>query len=125
VENEADYEPDSGGPERGFGRNRRGHGYWSVSPLILPASGIMIGVCAILIGLVKIFETHVGPSRVDEHTALCGIFFLISAILSYLSSYGRGRTKNKGKLELLGDTAFVVGLISLVVVAVLFSFEFI
>jgi len=38
-----------------------------LSKHILPSSGTMIGVCATLIGLVKLAEAHIGPSRVDVH----------------------------------------------------------
>ena len=52
---------------------------------ILPASGQMLGVCVTLIGLVKIAEAHIGPSRVDEYASIVSLFFLSSAITSYLS----------------------------------------
>ena len=57
----------------------------SLSKHILPSSGTMIGVCATLIGLVKLAEAHIGPSRVDEYTALASMLFLASAIASYIS----------------------------------------
>ncbi len=41
-----------------------------LSKHILPNSGTLIGVCATLIGLVKVAEAHIGPSRVDEYAAL-------------------------------------------------------
>ncbi|MGH6740581.1 MAG: hypothetical protein ACREDY_16405, partial [Bradyrhizobium sp.] len=56
----------------------------ALSKHILPSSGTMIGVCATLIGLVKLAEVHIGPSRVDEYTALASLLFLASAIASYI-----------------------------------------
>ena len=57
----------------------------ALSKHILPSSGTMIGVCATLIGLVKLAEAHIGPSRVDEYAALASLLFLASAIASYIS----------------------------------------
>ena len=54
----------------------------SLSEHILPNTGTMTGVCATLIGLVKLAEAHIGPSRVDEYTALASMLFLGSAIAS-------------------------------------------
>ena len=37
---------------------------------ILPTSATMIGVCATLIGLIKLAEEKLGSSHVDEYAAL-------------------------------------------------------
>lgn len=55
----------------------------SIAPLsshILPTAGTMLGICTTLIGLVKLFETRVGPSHVDEYAGLIAVLFLISAL---------------------------------------------
>ena len=66
----------------------------ALSQIILPTSATMIGVCATLIGLVKIVEGSTGTSQVDEYTDLVLVLFLFSAIISYLAiremgSFGR------------------------------------
>ena len=47
----------------------------ALSKHILPSSGTMIGVCATVIGLVKVLEPDIGPSKVDEYAALTSLFF--------------------------------------------------
>ena len=42
----------------------------------------MIGVCATLVGLVKILEARIGPSHVDEYATLTALLFLVSAAAS-------------------------------------------
>ena len=44
----------------------------SLASHILPVSGTMIGVCATLIGLVKLASQRHGPSHVDEYAAIVG-----------------------------------------------------
>src|ERR1700750_3034933 len=51
----------------------------SLASHILPVSGTMIGVCATLIGLVKLAESKHGSSHVDEYAALAAVAFLASA----------------------------------------------
>lgn len=57
----------------------------SLASHILPVSGTMIGVCATLIGLVKLAESKHGSSHVDEFAAVAAVTFLASALTSYLS----------------------------------------
>jgi hypothetical protein len=73
----------------------------SLSKHILPSSGTMIGVCATLIGLVKLAEAHIGPSRVDEYTALASMLFLASAIASYMSIRHSDQTEASQRCEVI------------------------
>jgi hypothetical protein len=89
---------------------------------ILPNSTAMVGVCVTAIGLVKLLEGRIGPSRVDEYCAVTAIIFAASAILSYVSI--RMETPNSnGVLERLADFCFMLGLAALTGIALLFAYE--
>ena len=60
----------------------------SLASHILPVSGTMIGVCATLIGLVKLAEAKHGSSHVDEYAAMAAITFLASALLLHSGWFG-------------------------------------
>ncbi|MEG9527775.1 MAG: hypothetical protein MIL41_18750 [Hyphomicrobiales bacterium] len=106
---------------RNPGRQRSGEE--GLSRHILPNAGTMVGVCTTLIGLVKIVEGRIGPSHVDEAAALTAILFLASAIASYLSIRLAAESGLAIRLERCADVAFVLGLISLSVIAILFAYE--
>lgn len=91
---------------------------------ILPIAGTMMGICTTLIGLVKLLETQMGASRVDEFGGLVGAAFLFSA----LASYGAIRTEERypdlsRRLEAGADIIFVLGLVSLALLSVFFAYE--
>ena len=90
---------------------------------ILPTSATMIGVCATLIGLVKLAEAKLGPSHVDEYAALVAITFLASALASYLSIRYSNRPKLSVRIEQIADLIFLVGLVGITLVAILFAYE--
>lgn len=94
-----------------------------LSTHILPTSGTMIGVTSTLIGLVKVAEEHIGPSRVDEYAAIVLLMFLSSAILSYVSIRGPNRSRFGVRLERLADQIFMAGLIGLSLIASFFAYE--
>jgi hypothetical protein len=83
----------------------------------------MIGVCATLIGLVKLAEAKLGPSHVDEYAALVAITFLASALASYLSIRYSNRPKLSVRIEQIADLIFLVGLVGITLVATLFAYE--
>ena len=90
---------------------------------ILPVSGTMIGVCATLIGLVKLAEAKHGSSHVDEYAAIAAVTFLASALTSYLSIRWSHRTKLSILVEQIADVIFLGGLVGITVVATLFAYE--
>nr|WP_128564748.1 hypothetical protein [Methylobacterium crusticola] len=90
---------------------------------ILPAAGTMVGICTTLIGLVKVVEDRIGPSHVDEYAGLAALLFLASALTSYLAMRGATGAEMGGRLERIADLCFVLGLISLSLIAVLFAYE--
>jgi len=95
----------------------------SLASHILPVSGTMIGVCATLIGLVKLAESKHGPSHVDEYPAVVAVTFLGSALASYLSIRWSGRAKLSIRTEQIADVIFLCGLVGITLVATLFAYE--
>jgi hypothetical protein len=95
----------------------------SLASHILPVSGTMIGVCATLIGLVKLAESKYGPSHVDEYAAVVAVTFLGSALTSYLSIRWSGRVKLSIRTEQIADAIFLCGLVGITLVATLFAYE--
>jgi hypothetical protein len=95
----------------------------SLATHILPVSGTMIGVCATLIGLVKLAESKHGSSHVDEYAALAAVTFLASALTSYLSIRWSDRTKLSIRIERVADAIFLGGLVGITLVATLFAYE--
>jgi hypothetical protein len=83
----------------------------------------MIGVCATLIGLVKLAEAKHGSSHVDEYAAIAAVTFLASALTSYLSIRWSHRTKLSILVEQIADVIFLCGLIGITLVATLFAYE--
>jgi hypothetical protein len=83
----------------------------------------MIGVCATLIGLVKVAESKIGPSSVDEYAALAAVIFLASGLASYLSIRFSDRTKLSARIEQVADLIFLGGLVGITLVATLFAYE--
>jgi hypothetical protein len=90
---------------------------------ILPASGTMIGVCTTLIGLVKVVETRLGPSHVDEYVSLATVVFVFSAIASYIAIRYASWPRVSTHFERAADYAFLLGLLSVAVIAVLYAYE--
>jgi hypothetical protein len=95
----------------------------SLASHILPVSGTMIGVCATLIGLVKLAEARHGSSHVDEYAAIVAVTFLTSALTSYLSIRWSDRTKLSVLVEQIADMIFLCGLVGITMVATLFAYE--
>ncbi|MBA3833960.1 MAG: hypothetical protein H0X34_19145 [Chthoniobacterales bacterium] len=90
---------------------------------IFPSSGTMFGICVTLAGLVKVAEGHIGPSHVDQYLALTATLFLVSALGSYLSIRHSKRPKFAARCEVVADKFFLVGLFSIVTIALCFAYE--
>src|SRR5580658_7115019 len=95
----------------------------SLASHILPVSGTMIGVCATLIGLVKLADAGHGSSHVDEYAAMAAVTFLASALTSYLSIRFSDRARLSFRIERIADVIFLAGLIGITLVATLFAYE--
>jgi len=90
---------------------------------ILSTSGTMVGVCATLIGLVKLTESRRGLSHVDEYAGITAVAFVLSALLSYLALRTRSTSKWRGRLEAAADTVFLGALGALALIGVMFAFD--
>ncbi len=90
---------------------------------ILGSSGTMIGICTTLVGLVKLVEGRIGPSRVDEFVAFIALLFLGSAILSYFSIRNEHHHRLSRPLGKIADALFITGLVSVVALVILFATE--
>ncbi len=90
---------------------------------ILPTSATMIGICTTFIGLVKVVESRMGPSHVDEYAAVAALLFLVSATSSYLSIRYATLTGLSERCERIADTLFLAGLVGISVIAMLFAYE--
>ena len=123
----ADAPPDPESSREAFARTAPApsdHVATELARTILPTSGAMIGVCATLVGLVKLNERQSGPSVVDEYGSLIAIAFLASAVTSYLSIRIAGwRLGLARKSERVADLIFIGGLFCLVALATVFAFE--
>lgn len=104
---------------------RRGAAPAGLSQHILPTAGTMIGICTTLIGLVKVAEGRIGPSRVDEYAGLIAVLFLTSAIASYGSVRSGAHPGAATRLERVADFCFVTGLVGLSALSLFFAYELI
>jgi len=104
-------------------RQKDQHSSKELSRHILPTSATMIGICTTFIGLVKVVETRMGPTHVDEYAALAALLFLISATSSYLSIRYAAMTGLTERCERLADMLFLTGLFSITIIAMLFAYE--
>lgn len=90
---------------------------------ILPTASTMIGISTTLIGLVKLFEKHDGPSQVDQYAGVAAVLFLFSAVTSYISVRVEGRPRLTRLCEQIADNLFLIGLVTITGIAVFFAYE--
>ena len=96
----------------------------NLSGHILPNAATMAGVCVTVISIIK--GMHIGyPGLViDKVLALDSIIFLASASCSYFAMrLAASRPELSVRLENLGDSSFMFGLLLMVIGTVGFSFE--
>jgi hypothetical protein len=87
---------------------------------ILPNSATMVGVCVMVISIVKGMPTDTVNYFIDKALAIDCVLFMASALFSFLSIRLEKSTLG---LERLAEIIFILGLVSLTVIAVIFSFE--
>ncbi len=96
-----------------------------ISFQIFSVSATMVGVCFTVLGLFSIFHAVKKiQTFIDELIIIDAVVFLASCFISYMAI----RTKaGAGKLKLAktADTIFLIALTFIVLIAVLFIFEFI
>lgn len=86
---------------------------------ILPNSATMVGVCIMVISIVKSMNQNLANYFIDEALAVDSILFMVSALLSF-SSIRTGRSS--AKLERWAEGVFLLGLGSMTIITILFSF---
>ena len=92
-----------------------------VSTHILPTSATMVGVCITVVTIVRLIEANKAFTTImDDIVAVDSAFFLVAAILSYLSVRSGQQSQ---RLERLADLVFMLGLTIMVGVSFLLAWE--
>jgi hypothetical protein len=87
---------------------------------ILPNSATMVGVCIMVISIVKSLPADTVNYFIDKALAVDSLLFMISALFSFLSI----RLENSNlHFEQWAEIIFIVGLVSMTIITVIFSFE--
>lgn len=86
---------------------------------ILPNSATMVGVCITVLTLVKSFHPNVTSFLIDKALAIDSVIFMLSAVLSF---YSIRAGQNSAILERWAEMLFLLGLISMTLITLLFSF---
>lgn len=88
---------------------------------ILPTSSNLLGICFIILSYIKVGD-NANQTLLDECVILPIILFFIASLLSYISIRS---SVDKPRIERLADNVFMLGLLSLSLIAVILVFEFI
>jgi hypothetical protein len=89
---------------------------------ILPNSAAMVGACIMVISIVKSSGSGLTSYLVDKALAIDSLLFMISALLSFSSIR---LEQNTARLERWAEMIFLLGLVSMTLITVIFSFEII
>ena len=89
---------------------------------ILPNSATMVGACIMVITIVKAMGPGLAHYLIDKTLAIDSVLFMISALLSFSSIRLK---KSSERLERWAELIFLLGLVSMTVITVIFSFEII
>ena len=87
---------------------------------ILPTSATMVGACITVISIVKSLHPDLANYVIDKALAIDSVLFMLSALLSFSSIRG-GRSS--AALERWAEIVFLMGLASMTLITLLFSFE--
>jgi amino acid permease len=87
------------------------------SPHVLNASSNLLGLCFVVLTSLKVLKFS-DTTLIDELTIGATILFMISCILSFLLI-----RRNNKRYENIADLTFLLGLITLFVTTILFSFN--
>lgn len=81
----------------------------------------MVGVCIMVISIVKSLPADSVNYFIDKALAVDSLLFMISALFSFLSI----RLENASVLhfEWWAEVIFILGLVSMTIITVIFSFE--
>jgi hypothetical protein len=92
----------------------------NLSHHILPNSATMVGVCIMVISIVKSLPTDSVNYFIDKALAIDSLLFMISALFSFLSIRLATSTL---RFEWWAEVIFILGLVSMTIITVIFSFE--
>ncbi|MEI7840520.1 MAG: hypothetical protein WCJ11_08470 [Methylococcaceae bacterium] len=87
---------------------------------ILPNSATMVGVCIMVVSIVKSLPPDAVNYFIDKALAVDCVLFMTSALLSFLSIRFDKSTLG---LERWAEIIFIFGLVSMTIITVVFSFE--
>jgi hypothetical protein len=87
---------------------------------ILPNSATMVGVCIMVISIVKSLPSNTVNYFIDKALAIDSLLFMISALFSFLSIRLENSTL---RFERWAEIIFIVGLVSMTMITMVFSFE--
>ena len=100
----------------------KNHNSNDLSQHILPNSATMVGVCMMVITIVKSMHPGLANYLIDKALAIDSLLFMISALLSFSSI----RLEQSAlRLERWAEIIFLLGLVSMTLITVIFSFEII
>ena len=92
-----------------------------VSTHILPTSATMVGVCVTVVTIVRLIQANRAVTTImDDIVAVDSAFFLVAALLSYLSVRSGQQSQ---RLERWADLVFMLGLTLMVAVSFLLAWE--
>ena len=80
----------------------------------------MVGVCIMVISIVKTMAPGLTNYLIDKGLAIDSLLFMISALLSFSSIRVEQSTE---RLEHWAEMIFLLGLVSMTLITVIFSFE--
>ena len=92
---------------------------------ILSTAGAMVGVCATLIGLVKVVEGSRALSHVDQYAGCNAVLFAFSALFAYLAIRSPHRSRPRRLFATAADLLFLLGLVILAGIALTFAYDLI
>lgn len=92
----------------------------NLSNHILPNSATLVGVCMMVISIIKGMHIGYAGQIIDKVLAMDSIIFMVSAICSYLSMRLSALSL---RLENFADNSFMFGLVIMVVGTVGLAFE--
>ena len=88
----------------------KNHDSNNLSHHILPNSATMVGVCIMVISIVKSIVPDLTSYLIDKALAIDSLLFMISALLSFLSIRLKPSTE---RLERWAEIVFLLGLVSM------------
>lgn len=87
---------------------------------ILPNSATMVGVCIMVISIVKSTVPGFAYYLIDKALAIDSLLFMISALLSFLSIR---MDRSSAGLERWAEIIFLIALASMTLITIIFAFE--